>query len=200
MTTSRQKELLKLASGIRKCRKYPLCKSRLNAVPGEGPLNSRLMIIGEAPGKEEDIQGRPFVGRSGKFLDINLKKTSLSRTDFYITSSVKCRPPNNRNPKRNELKICKQNWLNKQIACLNPKIIVLLGKVAIKQVLGSVLKLDNIHGRLITHDIRICYPTFHPAAAMRFPKLRNKIFKDFRNLKKLIKTPTTNPYLLCTIP
>jgi uracil-DNA glycosylase family 4 len=195
MTTSRQKELLKLHSRIRRCRKCPLCKSRLNAVPGEGPLNASLMIIGEAPGKEEDIQGHPLVGRSGKFFDSLLEKTGLSRKDIYITSSVKCRPQNNRTPHANELKICKHAWLDKQIACLNPKIIVLLGKVSVKQVLGADLKLDTIHGLIIRHNNLSCFPTYHPAAGMRFPKVRTKMFQDFKKLKRgTTKLQKNNPH------
>ena len=141
------------------------------------------MIVGEAPGKEEDLQGRPFVGRSGKFLDLLFDITCFLRKDFYITSSVKCRPPKNRTPRPKELKICKQNWLNKQISIIDPEIIVLLGKVALKQVLGASSKLDKFHGRLIRYDGLTCFPTYHPAAAMRFPKVRKNMLQDFKILK-----------------
>jgi len=185
--SDKQNQLTTLDWRIRRCRKCPLCKSRFHAVPGEGPANARIFFLGEAPGKGEDLQGKPFVGRSGKFLNYLLEKSGFVRNEIYITSSVKCRPPKNRNPRPNELKICKQNWLNKQIEIINPKIIVLLGKVALKQVLGASSKLDKFHGRLIRHNGLSCFPTYHPAAAMRFSKLKKNILKDLIKLKRLAK-------------
>lgn len=182
-----KRKLDNLSDGIRQCPKCPLCKSRKNAVPGEGPIPAKIFFLGEAPGKEEDIQGRPFVGRSGKYFEILLNNMGLSRKEVYITSSVKCRPPKNRKPFPNELKICKENWLNNQIALLNPKLIVLLGKVSLKQLLDRDDNLMEIHGKILQMDNRKCFVTFHPAAAMRFIKMRKEMLKDFKKLKSLAK-------------
>jgi len=148
------------------------------------------MLVGEAPGKQEDLQGLPFVGPSGKFLDSLLKSVKLSRKDIYITSSVKCRPPKNRTPRPDELRICKTNWLDRQISLIAPKIIVLLGKTAVKQVLSLDANLNRLHGQLISKDHLHCFITFHPAAAMRFPQIGAKTQKDFRKLKQLLNTQT----------
>jgi uracil-DNA glycosylase family 4 len=134
--TQRHKELHTIEDDIRKYHKCPLHKSRVNAVPGRGPCPAKLMLIGEAPGKEEDMRGLPFVGRSGAFLDKLLKTANLSREQIYITSSVKYRPPKNRIPHANELSVCKAAWLDRQISLIRPKLIVLLGKTAVKQVTG----------------------------------------------------------------
>lgn len=182
-----QKKLNKLNDGVRRCRKCPLCKSRENAVPGEGPVNAKIFFLGEAPGKEEDLCGRPFIGRSGKFFEDMLTSIGLLREDVFITSSVKCRPPKNRTPHKNELEICKKNWLNEQIFLLNPAIIVLLGKTALKQFLGREDSLMKLHGQIIQLDGTKCLVTFHPASAMRFPKIRKEMKLDFKKLKKLTR-------------
>jgi DNA polymerase len=142
------------------------------------------MFIGEAPGKEEDKCGRPFVGRSGKFLDGLLKSIGISRHQIYITSAVKCRPPKNRHPHVDELRICKVNWLNRQISLVDSKIVVLLGNIALKQALalGQESSLRWLRGRLFKHDGHNHFVTFHPAAAMMFPQIRRKMKNDFKVL------------------
>jgi uracil-DNA glycosylase family 4 len=182
----KQEELERLHKGIRRCRRCPLYRNRTHAVPGEGPVQAGICFIGEAPGKEEDERGRPFVGRSGKFLERLFDKTGLARNHIYITSSVKCRPPNNRTPRSKELEICKNFWLNRQILLIDPRIVVLLGKVPLFQVLGNKQNLDELHGCTISYNGRIYFITYHPAAAMRFPQLRRKITHDFQTLKKLL--------------
>jgi DNA polymerase len=144
------------------------------------------MLIGEAPGRQEDKQGRPFVGPSGKYLDRMMDKAGLTRKNLYITSSVKCRPPKNRTPAAEELDICKKNWLDRQMALINPKIIVLLGRVSLNQVLGIKKSLKDIHGQTFEKDARTFLPTYHPAAAMRFPKVKQRLTRD---LKKLSQKP-----------
>jgi len=133
-----------LAEEIRKCTACPLWKSRTLAVPGEGIFNKqisdkqiKLFFIGEAPGEEENRQGLPFIGRSGKFLDEMLKIAGVERKDVFITGAVKCHPPKNRNPTAKELKICKELWLDNQINIIQPKLIVILGKVALKSLLDG---------------------------------------------------------------
>ena len=179
-------ELKQLHRGICRCRRCPLYRSRKHAVPGEGPAWASVCFVGEAPGKDEDEQGRPFIGRSGKFLDKLFDKIDLSRNNIFITSSVKCRPPNNRTPRTKEFEICKNSWLDKQISLIDPRIVVLLGKVPLLQVLGNKQNMDELHGRKISHHGRIYFITYHPAAAMRFPQIRKKIIHDFQLLKKLL--------------
>src|SRR3989344_8563046 len=123
--------LFSLAEQIRRCTACPLWKKRALAVPGDGPGDAQLIFIGEAPGAEEDRLGLPFVGRSGKFLTEILLKVGIERKTVFITGSVKCHPPENRVPKTRELAICKELWLDRQVSLLKPKLIVLLGSVAI---------------------------------------------------------------------
>ena len=135
---------------IRVCTACPLHKSRTLAVPGEGKFNARVMIIGEAPGKNEDLTGRPFVGSSGKFLDQVLTGSGFDRTDFFITNICKCRPPSNRTPKTNEIETCTSLYLFNQISLINPGLIVLLGGVAVKKMLG-LKTVEQARGRIIEH-------------------------------------------------
>jgi uracil-DNA glycosylase family 4 len=189
-----QEELGCLHKGIRRCRKCPLYASRKNAVPGEGLPSATAAFVGEAPGREEDEQGRPFIGRSGRFLDSLLESIGISRHQIYITSAVKCRPPENRAPHVDELRICKINWLDRQIFLVDPKVIVLLGSTALKQMAQSIPRrilvqqsnISRLHGRLFEHNGRSYVVSFHPAAAMRFPQIKEKMKNDFKILKNLI--------------
>lgn len=169
-----------LHSKIRRCRECRLWKSRKKAVPGEGPSPARIMFIGQAPGKTEDATGRPFVGRAGKFLDELLDLAGLDRSKCFITSVVKCFPPRNRIPKTDEIASCNP-YLEEQIRIVKPKLVVLLGNVAIKTVLGT-------GNRKPIRKAGITYvSTFHPAAGMRFPKIRKQMERDFRKLRKRLK-------------
>src|SRR5690349_17576410 len=132
----RRVTLTSLAKQIRECVKCPLCESRTHAVPGDGKATAKVMIIGEGPGRDEDATGHPFVGASGQFLNHVLEGTGLSRDDFFITNVVKCRPPHNRTPRKLEVDTCTSNYLFKQIELIDPRIIMLLGAVAAKKVLG----------------------------------------------------------------
>ncbi|MCS7137696.1 MAG: uracil-DNA glycosylase, partial [Candidatus Caldarchaeum sp.] len=120
-----------VADEVRGCRLCPLWMSRRNAVPGEGNPNAEVMFIGEGPGEDEDLQGRPFVGRSGKLLTEALEKAGIRREDVFITNVVKCRPPGNREPTPEETSVCTKNYLFRQIELVNPRLIVLLGSVAV---------------------------------------------------------------------
>lgn len=164
----------KIAKQIKRCKKCPLYKSRNKAVPGEGPDNAKIMIIGQGPGKKEDLTGRPFVGRAGKFLDELLKLNKINRKRCFITSIVKCFPPKNRQPKKTEAETCVTNYLTKQIEMINPKIIIIMGNVAKKFTPPKLLK-----------NKKIIY-TYHPAAGMRFPNIRKKMIKDFKKIKRKI--------------
>lgn len=162
--------LSKLAAQIRSCKKCRLYKFANKAVPGEGPFNAKLMFIGIAPGKMEDLTGRPFVGRAGRFLDYLFERNKISRKKVFITSIVKHFPPENRVPKTDEIKACLPFTI-KQIRIINPKTIVLLGNLAKKHVPKELLK-----------NKKVIF-TSHPAAGMRFPKIRKKMLEDFKKIK-----------------
>ena len=179
MGSNRPEKLATLHRGIQRCRKCRLCERRRHAVPGEGPCGATVMFIGEAPGENEDREGRPFCGRSGEFFDELLESVGIRREEVYVTSSVKCRPPGNRDPKPDELAICRQAWLEEQIAIVNPRLIVLLGKIALRQMLAETRPLREVHGRIAERDGRAVLPTYHPAAGMRFPDIDKAIRKDF---------------------
>jgi len=182
----RQKRMHELDEGIRVCVRCPLHKSRAHAVPGEGPVPAKVFFIGEAPGGKEDQLGRPFVGPSGMLLNRLLETAGLSRQEVYITSCVKCRPPNNRTPHTDELNICQATWLNPQIDLVDPSIIVLLGRVALQQVLKDQRSLRQIHGQIVSRDGRQYFLTYHPAVAFRVPETRDSMEEDMMRLKQLL--------------
>jgi len=179
-----------LDEGIRVCVRCPLHQSRTHAVPGEGPVPAEVLFIGEAPGAKEDQFGRPFVGPSGRLLNGLLETAGLSREEVYITSCVKCRPPNNRTPHTNELNICQATWLNQQIDLLDPQIIVLLGKVAAQQVLQDARSLRQIHGAIVVRDGRRYLLTYHPAVAFRVPETKDSMEQDMTMLRELLLQPS----------
>lgn len=168
---------------IKKCTKCRLHKQRKMAVPGEGPSDASIMFIGEAPGKKEDETGLPFVGRAGKLLDNLLELSKLDRKEVFITSVIKCHPPNNRKPKSDELNTCINLWMNKQIEIIDPKLIVILGGVPLKSLLYKN-QVKKYHGKIISRDDRKFFITYHPAAALRNPNFKNKIDNDFKKIKK----------------
>ena len=168
--------LRKISAEIRKCKKCRLYKHARKAVPGEGPANAKVFFVGQAPGVAEDRTGRPFVGRSGKFLDKLLRSAGLKRQQVFITSVIKHFPPRNRTPKKDEIKACKP-YILQQLKLVNPKIVVLMGKVAQNTLRNEpVLKGKKV------------IKTAHPAAGRRFPKIGKKMEKDFAKLKKLVQT------------
>jgi uracil-DNA glycosylase family 4 len=164
------------------CTKCPLHRTRTNAVPGEGPVDAKIMLVGEAPGAKEDELGRPFVGRSGDLLTELLNKIGLSRDEVFITSVLKSRPPNNRTPTRAEIEVC-MPYLNRQFEIINPQLIVLLGGVAVSALIG-LSKLSEAHGRFYEANNRTFFITYHPAAALRFPKIKERMEGDFRILRQ----------------
>jgi DNA polymerase len=143
------------------------------------------MLVGEAPGEQEDLQGRPFCGRAGRFLDALLEESGLERSGIFITSTVKCRPPENRNPRKQEAETCSGLWLGRQVALIDPKVVGVMGKVAAAAVLGEKGNLRDLHGRRFERGGRSYLVTYHPAAAMRFPEAAERIRADFRKLSSL---------------
>ncbi|MFB0564898.1 MAG: uracil-DNA glycosylase [Candidatus Aminicenantaceae bacterium] len=169
---------------ILNCQKCDLSQERKNAVPGEGNLEAELMFVGEAPGYDEDIQGQPFVGKAGKLLTKIINAMNFQRQDVYITNVVKCRPPQNRNPYRNEIDQCK-HYLLEQIEKINPAVIVALGKVATDFFISSDKGMTILRGNF--HDfnnIRVM-PTFHPSYLIRNEgnrEIRKMVWEDMKKV------------------
>lgn len=184
-----EKTLISLAKQIRVRTKCPLCQTRTQAVPGEGSFTARCMIIGEAPGKDEDKTGHPFVGSAGRYLDHVLEGSGIARSDFFITNIVKCRPEANRLPKALEVETCTSHYLFKQIELIDPAIVVLLGSLAVKTLL-DVKKVEEIRGRIIEKEGRRFLVTYHPSVRFYREDLAEKLKNDFallkRELRKLI--------------
>jgi DNA polymerase len=167
------------------CHLCHLSKTRMNVVFGEGNLNAKIMFVGEAPGENEDKEGRPFVGRSGELLNAMIENVlGLKREDVYITNIVKCRPPNNRNPLEEETRTCLP-FLKKQIEIIKPKIIVTLGSVALKYLTSNEFQISKVRGTLIKQDNLVIIPTFHPSFLLRNPSAKKDAFEDLKSIKKL---------------
>ena len=164
------------------CTACELCKTRTNLVFGVGDPTSELLFIGEGPGEQEDLQGEPFVGRSGKLLDDMLAMIGLERPKIYIANIVKCRPPKNRDPLPEEQDACIP-WLDRQIALIRPKLIVCLGRVAAKRIIDKNFAITKQHGIWYDKGDRLLMATFHPAALLRDPGKRPEAFDDFESLR-----------------
>jgi DNA polymerase len=184
--TKKARRLDELAALIRRCTLCPLWESRTRAVPGDGRYAAKVMIVGEAPGREEDESGKPFVGATGRFLDHVLEGTGLDRADFFITNTVKCRPPKNRTPRKLEVDTCTSNYLFEQIELVNPRLVMLLGTVAAKRILG-VKSINEARGRVIERDGRRFLVGYHPAVRFYREDLGEKVREDFALLKREIR-------------
>ena len=181
----RLEQMRAIEDTVHACHRCLLAGGRTHAVPGEGNLNSVVMFVGEGPGFEEDKQGRPFVGRSGQFLTEMLLKIGIDRQDVYITNVVKCRPPNNRDPMPDELEAC-ADYLERQVALINPRIVVTLGRFSMRRWFpaGSITQL---HGQVRNIGRgRVAIAMFHPAAALRNPQWQVEFAKDIAILPKLV--------------
>ncbi len=183
-----------LKSDCIKCTKCPLCQTRTNVVFGYGNPNAEVMFIGEGPGEQEDLQGKPFVGRSGKLLDSMLEQIGLSREkNIYIANIVKCRPPKNRDPLPEEQELC-INWLRNQTLFLKPKIIVAVGRIAAMKIIDPNIKITRDHGNFYQKKKILMMPTIHPAAILRNPNQKVLVEEDFNNLKLKIQEICTRTY------
>lgn len=183
-------KLEKLKQKIEKCNRCELAETRNQVVPGTGSYKAEVMFIGEGPGKNEDLQGEPFVGAAGKFLDELLNQIELKREDVYIANVVKCRPPNNRDPKPEEVQAC-WPWLEKQIEIIKPKIIVTLGRHSLNKFIPEA-SIGNYRGRVLRKEIKnlgklIFFPCYHPAAALYNGSLRKVLEEDFKKIPKVLK-------------
>ncbi len=174
-----------VARQVAGCTRCALHHSRKLAVPGEGPADSRIVLIGEGPGFYENEQGRPFVGPAGKFLDELLESGGQRRQDVFITNVVKCRPPGNRDPQPEELEAC-SHYLERQIETINPAIIITLGRYSMARFFNNA-KISAIHGQARWVRGRLVVPMYHPAAALHQPSLKATLQQDFANLPKWLE-------------
>ncbi len=168
---------------VKQCRKCRLCETRKNVVFGVGNREADIMFIGEGPGADEDAQGEPFVGKAGKLMNMAFDMLGIKREEVYIANIVKCRPPNNRNPQDDEAENC-LDYLRNQVILVKPKIIVLLGSVALKNVLGKEYGITASRGKWIEKKGILYMPTWHPAALLRD---ENKKIDFIKDLKQVIK-------------
>jgi DNA polymerase len=174
-----------IAQQTKTCTLCGLYTGRTCAVPGEGPPDAKVMLIGEGPGYHEDRQGRPFVGPSGQLLDDLLAMAGLRRTDVFIGNVVKCRPPQNRDPQPDEVATCTQTYLYRQIEAINPRVIVTLGRFSMTLFLSGE-KISRIHGQPRTVGGRLIVPMLHPAAALHQPQNRPLLEADFQRLPGIL--------------
>ena len=182
-----QMSLDELRAQCLNCKKCGLCETRTNVVFGTGNPNAKVLFIGEGPGENEDLQGKPFVGRGGMLLDKMLSVVDLSRDkNIYIANMVKCRPPKNRDPEETEVAACRP-WLEEQIRIIDPKIIVCLGRVSAIRFIDPNFKVTKEHGQFIEKDGRLVMGTFHPAAILRNPNQKPAAMEDFFALQEKIK-------------
>jgi len=178
---NKEKELKRISGEIKRCKKCILWKTRKNAVPGEGPSDARIIAIGQAPGANEDMTGRPFIGRAGKLLTQLLESAGVDRNKIFITSPVKCFPPKNRKPTKEEISFCLP-YLKRQIKAINPQKIILLGNIALKLFFPEK-KMKDFRGKWITQDKIKYFVSYHPAAGIRFQKFKKILEKDFKKFK-----------------
>jgi DNA polymerase len=167
------------------CTRCPLHRTRKNLVFGEGSPRARLVFVGEAPGEEEDNQGRPFVGRAGQLLTKIINAMGLKREEVYICNILKCRPPGNRNPKEDEIATC-EPFLVKQLEAINPEIICALGTFAAKTLLRTESPISAIRGKFHDYHGRKLMPTYHPAYLLRNPDAKKMVWEDVQKIMKIL--------------
>lgn len=171
---------------VKGCRRCNLAATRQNVVFGEGSNKAKVMFIGEAPGEDEDIQGRPFVGRAGRLLDQLIERIDLRREDVYICNILKCRPPNNRDPEESEITSCK-NYLFSQISLIKPRIICTLGRHAYNTLMNADERITKVRGSLKDYRGMTLLPTYHPSFLLRNQEKIKEAWEDMERLKELLK-------------
>lgn len=170
-----------LESECKSCTKCKLCTNRHNVVIGTGSKNARIMFIGEGLGADEDIQGGPFVGKAGRLMDRAFQGLGIKREEVYIANIVKCMPPNNRNPEKDEVLACRE-YLDSQIKLVNPEIIVLLGSIALNNILGEEYGITVNRGKCFDKDGIKYIPTFHPTSLLRDESKKIEFWKDLKKV------------------
>ena len=182
-------EMKRLNGRCAACRSCPLGETRTKLVFGVGCVPSELMLVGEGPGEQEDLQGEPFVGPAGKLLDDMLELIGLDRSQIYIANTVKCRPPHNRDPQDEELRACR-HWLDEQIALVRPKIIVCLGRIAAGELIRRDFRITREHGQWFERDGIRYMAIYHPSALLRDLNKRPETFADLRELRSVLRSET----------
>lgn len=190
---TKQDEMSDIANLVEQCKKCDLHKTRNKPVTGEGSLDAKILFIGEAPGRNEDLKGRPFVGRAGEILDELLNSIEIKRNEIFIANIIKCRPPENRNPLQNEIESCSK-YLDKQIEIIKPKVIVTLGNFASSYIFEKFGlrydKISKIHGKIFRIDTIFAklsiIPLYHPAVAVYNINTKDTLIKDFKAIKDTI--------------
>jgi uracil-DNA glycosylase len=177
---------------IRVCTLCSLHATRTQAVPGTGPVEAEIMIVGEAPGFTEDVQGLPFVGQAGKLLDTLLQQIGLTREQVFITNVLKCRPPQNRDPMPNEAEACLP-YLRQQFALVRPKAVLILGRHALERMLPGVGTISRVHGKIFMRSGVAFMPCYHPAAALHNGSLLSDLQKDFDRVREYLDQVLSKP-------
>ena len=185
----RTDDLLALASIASACTLCRLAGTRTQVVFGTGNPNADLMFIGEAPGRDEDLQGEPFVGRAGQLLTDIIKAMKLTREDVYIANVIKCRPPENRNPEPDELDACRP-YIRQQVQMIQPKVIVTLGKFGLQSLLEKSYSITAVRGNWLEYEGIKVMPTYHPAYLLRTPAAKKDVWND---MKKVMVELTPEP-------
>lgn len=183
---SKEEQLERIARHIAVCRNCRLCERRMQAVPGEGSPDALVMFVGEGPGHDEDVQGRPFVGPAGQLLDKMLAAIELKRDEVYIANIVKCRPPNNRDPEDDEQCACLP-FLRAQFAVIRPKIIVCLGRIAAKRLINPSFRITAEHGTWVERGGVLFTATYHPSALLRDTNKKREAWEDLKSLSERLK-------------
>lgn len=183
--------LEELAGRVTECHDCELSRRRNRAVPGEGPANASVMFIGEAPGFNEDQQGRPFVGAAGQYLTQLLGIAGLRRNDVYICNVIKCRPPDNRDPLPTEIQACRK-WLDDQIELIKPKVVVTLGRYSMARYFSGAA-ISKAHGKHVKRDGVIYFALYHPAAALHQQSLKKTIEEDMLKLRDVLAEAQNAP-------
>ena len=171
-----------IEAAVRECDACRLCDERRSAVPGEGRRDADIMLIGEGPGEQEDLSGRPFVGPAGQLLDKMLNAIGLKREDVFICNVVKCRPPRNRTPERDEAEACLP-YLRAQVALVRPRIIILLGATAARNAISPAIRITRDRGAWFEKDGVYLIITYHPSALLRDTSLKRAAWDDFKSVK-----------------
>jgi len=183
--TSKRERLARLADAVQRCRRCPLYRTRTHAVISDGTPEARLLFIGEAPGREEDLQGKPFVGAAGQLLTKMIEAMGLRRETVYICNVLKDRPPGNRTPLPEEVEACLP-FLQEQLAIVQPAVICTLGSVATKALLGPDVAITRVRGQVRAYDGIPLVPTYHPAYLLRNPPAKKDVWIDLKKVKRLL--------------
>jgi uracil-DNA glycosylase family 4 len=179
-------DLDSIAQEIKSCTKCPLNKGKMNAVSGEGSGKAEILFIGEGPGETEDREGRPFMGEAGQFLDEMLASVNLKREDVYITNVVKCRPPHNRDPLEEEVRICTSRYLFDQIKQIKPKLIITLGRHSMQVFFPQLKSVSTSHGKAYKKAGQVYLILYHPAAALNQQSLKETMKDDFKKIPTIL--------------